>query len=60
MSSFPPFVLFFVAAILLPFLRGYLRHALLLAVPIVGRLGLIGLDAGSSWQISLFGYELEP
>ncbi len=60
MSSFPPFVLFFVAAILLPFLRGYLRHALLLAVPIVGGLGLIGLDAGSTWQISLFGYELEP
>jgi len=59
-SSFPPFVLFFVAAILLPFLRGYLRHALLLAVPIVGGLGLIGLDAGSTWQISLFGYELEP
>jgi len=59
-SSFPPFVLFFVAALLLPFLRGYLRHALLLAVPIVGGLGLIGLDAGSSWQISLFGYELEP
>jgi multicomponent Na+:H+ antiporter subunit D len=59
-SSFPPFVLFFVAAMLLPFLRGYLRHALLLAVPIVGGLGLIGLDAGSTWQISLFGYELEP
>jgi len=59
-SSFPPFVLFFVAALLLPFLRGYLRNALLLAVPIVGGLGLIGLDAGSSWQISLFGYELEP
>ena len=59
-SSFPPFVLFFVAAILLPFLHGYLRHALLLAVPIVGGLGLIGLDAGSTWQISLFGYELEP
>jgi len=60
MSSFPPFILFFVAALLLPFLRGYLRNALLLAVPIVGGLGLIGLDAGSSWQISLFGYELEP
>jgi len=59
-SSFPPFVLFFVAAMLLPFLRGYLRHALLLAVPIVGGLGLIGLDAGSPWQIFLFGYELEP
>ena len=60
MSSFPPFILFFVAALLLPFLRGYLRNALLLAVPIVGGLGLIGLDAGSSCQISLFGYELEP
>ncbi len=59
-SSFPPFVLFFISALLLPFLRGYLRHALLLAVPIVGGLGLIGLDAGSTWQISLFGYELEP
>jgi len=59
-SSFPPFVLFFVAALLLPLLRGYVRYALLLAVPIVGGLGLIGLDAGSTWQISMFGYELEP
>jgi multicomponent Na+:H+ antiporter subunit D len=59
-SSLPPFVLFFVAALLLPFLRGYARYALLLAVPIVGGFGLIGLEAGSSWQFSLFGYVLEP
>ena len=59
-GSFPPFVLFFVAALLLPLLRGYGRYALLLAVPIVGGLGLIGLEAGSYWQFSLFGYVLEP
>lgn len=59
-GSFPPFVLFFVAAILLPLLRGYGRYVLLLAVPIVGGIGLIGLEAGSFWQFSLFGYVLEP
>jgi multicomponent Na+:H+ antiporter subunit D len=60
MSSLHPFVIFFVAALLLPFLRGYGRYALLLAVPIVSAYGLIGLEAGSYWQVSLFGYELEP
>jgi len=60
MSSLHPFVIFFVAALLLPFLRGYVRYALLLAVPIVSAYGLIGLEAGSYWQVSLFGYELEP
>ena len=60
MSSLHPFVIFFVAALLLPLLRGYGRYALLLAVPIVSAYGLIGLETGSYWQVSLFGYELEP
>ena len=59
-SSLPPFVLFFVAALLLPFFRGYFRYALLLALPVVGGLGLIGLEEGSTLQFSLFGYVLEP
>ncbi len=58
-SSFPPFILFFIAALLLPFLHGYVRNILLLAVPILSGFGLIGLDAGNTWQISLFAYELE-
>ncbi len=60
MNSLPPFILFFVAALLLPFLRGYLRYALLLALPIIGGFSLIGLEEGSTLQFSLFGYILEP
>ncbi len=59
-NSLPPFVLFFVAALLLPFLRGYFRYALLLALPVIGGFGLIGLEEGSTLQFSLFGYGLEP
>ena len=60
MSSYPPFILFFVVALLLPFFRGYFRYALLIAAPIIGGLGLTGLEAGSTWQISMFDYVLEP
>ena len=59
-NSLPPFVLFFVAALLLPFFRGYFRYALLLALPVIGGIGLIGLEEGSTFQFSLFGYGLEP
>ena len=60
MINLPPFVLFFAAALLLPLLRGYFRHALLLIVPIIGGLQLIGLEAGSYWQLTWFDYVLEP
>lgn len=59
-NNLPPFVIFFVAALLLPLTRGYLRHTLLLATPIVGACMLIGVESGSLWQLHVFDYLLEP
>ena len=60
MSSCPPFVLFFLVAGLLPVCQGIVRHVLILSIPLISGIGLIGLEAGSYWQFSLFGYVLEP
>jgi multicomponent Na+:H+ antiporter subunit D len=57
-TEFPPFLFFFGAALLVPFLKGWARSGLLLLVPVLAGLSLIGLDAGSYGQISLMGYDL--
>ena len=56
--EFPPFALFFGAALFVPFLRGWARLAVLLLIPIVGGLGLLGLEPGSYGQFSVMGYSL--
>jgi multicomponent Na+:H+ antiporter subunit D len=56
----PPFVPFFLAALLVPFLRGWARAILLLAVPILGGINLIGIAEGDLLQVELLGYELTP
>ena len=56
--DFPPFVLFFAAALLTPFLRGWARKGVLLLVPVIGGLSLIGMEAGSFGEISILGYSL--
>jgi multicomponent Na+:H+ antiporter subunit D len=57
-TEFPPFALFFGAALLVPLLKGWARSGLLLLVPVLAGLSLVGLEAGSYGQISLMGYEL--
>jgi multicomponent Na+:H+ antiporter subunit D len=56
--DFPPFVLFFAAALLTPFLRGWARKGVLLLVPVIGGLSLIGMETGSFGEISILGYSL--
>ena len=56
--EFPPFALFFVAALIVPFLRGWARAAVLLLVPILGGIGLLGLEPGSYGQFTVMGYTL--
>ena len=60
MSSLPPFVLFFAAAPLLAFTRGWTRKGVLLLVPVAGGLALLGAPEGQVWTLSLLGYELTP
>ena len=57
-TELPPFVLFFGAALLTPFLRGRVRGGILLLVPLLGGLSLLGLEPGSYGQITVMGYRL--
>ena len=57
-SSLPPPVLIALGAFVVPFLRGHLRKAYLLALPVVSFALLLGFDKGVSGHIEAFGYEL--
>lgn len=68
MSSLPPFVLFFVGAVLVGFTRGAARKALVLAIPAVGGVMLwvgAGADVAANGAqqyltLELLGYTLTP
>ena len=68
MTSLPPFVLFFVGALLVGFTKGPVRKALVLGIPLVGGV-LLWLGAGQGvaangpqtyLEIELLGYTLTP
>ena len=74
MSNLPPFIPFFIAALLVLVTRGQLRNIILLATPILGGLHLwfdvqpfvpmVATDAlvsakELSYQVSIFTYQLE-
>jgi multicomponent Na+:H+ antiporter subunit D len=56
----PPFLPFFLAALLVPFLGGAARRVLMLSVPILGCLHLVGVDSGTTVRLTWLGFELEP
>ena len=56
--ALPPFLLFFLAALAVPFLRGGIRGGLLLLVPILSGLSLLGLEPGHYGQIVVLDYTL--
>ncbi len=60
MSSIPPFLIFFVGAMIIPFVRGLPRYAVLLLLPILGGLNVIGLQEGFQIQTEILGYTLTP
>ena len=60
MSSFPPFALFFAAALVVLFLRGPARSVFMVLIPILGGLNLLNTEPGAVWQLSFLGYELTP
>ena len=61
-SSVPPFLVFFVGALLVPFLRDAprLRAVWLVLIPVVGALNVWGLQEGFELQVQLLGYTLTP
>lgn len=58
MIEIPPFLLYYAAALLVPFLRGWVRGGFLLLVPIAGFLAVLGADPGISYQVSLLQFDL--
>ena len=61
LNNLPPFVLFFVGALLVAFTKGSVRKALVLAIPLIGGLNLwFGVEPGVHLQFELMGYTLTP
>ncbi|MFC1665596.1 Na(+)/H(+) antiporter subunit D [Pseudomonadota bacterium] len=59
MTSLPPFIIFFIGALLVPFTpRGWPRYILLLLIPILGALNVAGLSDGTMTHIAAFDYQL--
>ena len=56
----PPFLPFFLLALLMPFVPRRYRPALLLAAPVVGGLVLVSAPENASWSLHVFDYALEP
>ena len=59
MIEFPPGLLLAFGAVLVPVLRGPLRAAWMLALPIAGFLLIYSLPEGNLIPVSAFGQELE-
>ena len=57
-GNLPPFAILLLGAFLVPLFRGRLRTPYLLLLPVLSLLHLLGLAEGSSWQVTLFTYDL--
>ena len=60
LGSIPPFLIFFAGALLIPFVRGLPRMALLLLLPILGGANVWAIQDGFQIQYELMGYTLTP
>lgn len=56
----PPFLPFFIAALLAAVTRGHLRAAIMLALPVASAIHLWTVPEGVHLQLALFDYELTP
>ena len=59
MTSFSPGLILILGALAVPFLRGSLRSAYILTLPLLGLVSIFFLDAGSGWELAFLGYQLE-
>ena len=60
LTELPPFVPFFLGALLASVTRGRLRAVILLAIPVLGGVHLLSIDAGVVWQMQFLDYTLTP
>ena len=54
----PPVLIFLAGALLVPFIQGKWKSALLLAIPLLGLINLIRMEEGSYWVVSFLDYDL--
>ncbi len=59
-GELPPGLILIAGALIVPVLRGWLRSAYLLALPLVGMGGLLVLEPGSFGTLVVFDYALTP
>ena len=60
MTELPPFLIFYAAAIMVALLPHRLGQVILLATPLTGGLGLLGMTADADLQWSIMNLVLEP
>ena len=57
-NTVPPAVIFILGALLIPLLKGRLKSAYLLLLPIAGFINLINIPEGTNWIVRFLDYEL--
>ena len=57
-NALPPAVILIVGALLIPLLKGRMKQAWMLLLPIASFVNLLSIPAGSHWSFSFLGYEL--
>jgi len=57
-NTVPPAVIFILGALLIPLLKGRLKSAYLLLLPIAGFINLINIPEGTHWVVRFLDYEL--
>ncbi|MDD2665404.1 MAG: Na(+)/H(+) antiporter subunit D [Methanocellales archaeon] len=57
-TSVPPAAIFIIGAFLIPFLKGKLKTAYLLLLPIIAIINLLNLSEGTSWIVGFLDYNL--
>ncbi|MFH1242518.1 MAG: Na(+)/H(+) antiporter subunit D [Pseudomonadota bacterium] len=57
-DTVPPAAIFILGALLVPFLKGKVKKAYLLILPVVGFMNLISIPEGTHWVVRFIGYDL--
>ncbi len=57
-NALPPAVILIVGALLVPFLKGKLKNAWMLALPVLSFVNLLAIPLGQHWNFTFLGYDL--
>ena len=57
-NSLPPAALLIIGAFLIPFLKGRLKYAYLLLLPVIAFISVVSMPEGIHWTVGFLGYDL--